>query len=281
MSWISVMLAVAVLGGIGAIFGVILTAANKKLSVKEDERLPGIRALLGGANCGACGFAGCDAFAGALIAGETGPERCTVISAENRAGIGEILGVEVAVTEPVTACVLCAGKTGIAVKAYEYEGPNSCRIAAGMAGGPKQCGFSCIGLGDCVSACAFGAISIRDALCVIDADACMGCGACAEICPRGVIALLPKSRIATVVCCNEMSARAAKSVCASACIACGRCKKNCPEDAITVENGCARIDPYKCSGCGKCVPLCPGSCIELTGEGYMCVKNSVSGDLHT
>ena len=264
MDYLYIVYAVLVLGGIGLIFGVILTAAHKKLSVKVDERLPVIRGMLGGANCGACGFAGCDAFAAALLSGEAKPEQCSVISSDSLAAIGGVLGVEVDETEPMAARVLCTGRAGVAGKRYEYEGFSSCRVAAAMAGGPKLCNYSCIGLGDCVSACAFDGIRIEEGLCVIDAEACKGCGECARVCPRGVISLLPRRQLSLVRCRNEMTARLAKSVCQNACIGCGRCKKNCEADAIIIENGYARIDPNKCTGCGVCVPLCPSACIELT-----------------
>ena len=52
---------------IGVICAVLLAVASKVMAVKEDERFPAIRACLPGANCGACGYAGCDGYAKALV----------------------------------------------------------------------------------------------------------------------------------------------------------------------------------------------------------------------
>ena len=66
----------------------------------------------------------------------------------------------------------------------------------------------------------------------------------------------------SVLCRNEDVGRTAVSACLKACIACGRCKKECQYDAITIENGFAKIDPEKCTRCGACAKVCPRNCIE-------------------
>ena len=48
---------------IGVICAAVLVIAAKVMAVKEDERFPAVRECLPGANCGACGFAGCDGYA--------------------------------------------------------------------------------------------------------------------------------------------------------------------------------------------------------------------------
>ncbi|WP_227761895.1 DUF362 domain-containing protein [Zhaonella formicivorans] len=40
------------------------------------------------------------------------------------------------------------------------------------------------------------------------------------------------------------------------CRACKMCLKNCPEEAITMVDGAAYIDPDKCIGCGECISVC-------------------------
>ena len=61
-----------ILGGVGLTFGLLIAVANLKLKVYEDPRIDDVSDLLPGANCGACGFAGCRAFAEAVIKGRPG-----------------------------------------------------------------------------------------------------------------------------------------------------------------------------------------------------------------
>ena len=64
---------------IGIICGAVLVIASKLMAVKEDERFPKIRECLPGANCGACGFAGCDGYAKALCEKEGTPTHAAYI----------------------------------------------------------------------------------------------------------------------------------------------------------------------------------------------------------
>ena len=54
-----------------------------------------------------------------------------------------------------------------------------------------------------------------------------------------------------------------EKLCSYACLGYGDCARVCPKDAITVENGVARIDPKKCIGCGICARECPNNIINL------------------
>ena len=60
---------------IGIICAAVLVVASKLMAVKEDEKFPAIRECLPGANCGACGFAGCDGYAKALAEKESTPTK--------------------------------------------------------------------------------------------------------------------------------------------------------------------------------------------------------------
>ena len=255
-----------VLGGLGLIFGLILSYADKKFHVDVDERVEKVRACLGGANCGACGFAGCDAFAQAVVDGTAKPNGCAPAGAGGAQKIAAIMGVDAGASEKKVARVLCQGIKGIAKERYVYDGYKSCMTAAGIAGGPKDCRFACIGLGDCMDHCAFDAITMKDGIAHIDENLCTGCGQCASVCPRSAIRLLPASQQVRVLCRNSDTARVAREVCANACIGCGRCKRECQYDAIIVENGYARINPDKCQGCGACAKVCPCHCILAPAE---------------
>ena len=251
------------LGALGIIFGGVLSFASKKFHVEVDERVAQVRECLGGANCGACGYPGCDGFAAAVVAGEAPVNGCAPAGEKGAKAIGKIMGVDAGATEKLVARVLCQGENGIAKERYQYDGYQSCSTAAGLAGGPKDCRFACLGLGDCMDKCVFGAIHMENGIAHIDPEKCTACGACVKACPRSVIKLLPVSSKVIVRCRNSDTARAARAVCMDACIGCGRCKKECQYEAITVENGFARIDPDKCTRCGACAAVCPCKCITI------------------
>ncbi|MBR2941429.1 MAG: ferredoxin, partial [Kiritimatiellae bacterium] len=61
--------AILIIAGIGLVAAVALAVADRYLSVREDPRIGMVTAALPGANCGGCGFAGCDGYARALVAG--------------------------------------------------------------------------------------------------------------------------------------------------------------------------------------------------------------------
>ncbi|MBQ4074032.1 MAG: RnfABCDGE type electron transport complex subunit B [Clostridia bacterium] len=259
----TIVYAVVLLGGLGLIFGAVLSFASKKFHVEVDERVEQVRACVAGANCGACGYPGCDGFAQAVVDGKAPINGCSPAGAKGAREIGKIMGQEAEVSEKLVARVLCQGEKGIAKDRYLYDGYKSCASAAGLAGGPKDCRFACIGLGDCQDKCAFDAITMKNGIAVIDPDKCTSCGACVKACPRSVIKLMPLSQKVIVRCRNSDVARVAKASCMDACIGCGRCKKTCQHDAIVVENGYARILPEKCTGCGECAAVCPCNCITV------------------
>ncbi len=255
------------LGALGLIFGAVLSFAGKKFHVEVDERVAQVRECLGGANCGSCGYAGCDAFAQAVVDGKAKPDGCPPAGEAGAEKIAGIMGVTVETGERMVARVLCHGIDGVVKDRYLYDGYQSCAVAAGIAGGPKQCRFACIGLGDCADHCAFNAISMVDGVAVIDETKCQACGMCVKNCPRNAIRMMPVSQSVYVRCRNSDVARVARAVCMDACIGCGRCKKECQYDAITVENGFAHIDPEKCTRCGACAKVCPCSCIVNLASG--------------
>lgn len=251
------------LGILGLVFGGVLSFADKKFHVEVDERVGKVRECLGGANCGACGYAGCDAFAQAVVEGKAPVNGCAPAGAKGAQKIGQIMGLEAPDTERKVARVLCNGEYGISLNRYTYDGYQSCAAAASLAGGPKACRFSCIGLGDCMDKCAFGAIHMENGLARIDVEKCTGCGVCEKTCPRHVIKLMDLGQNVIVRCRNVDTARAARAACMEACIGCGRCAKECQYEAIKVENGYAHIDPAKCTRCGACAQVCPCKCITI------------------
>lgn len=256
-----IVLAVLVVGGVALAAGLILAIASVLLAVPVDEKAVKIREALPGANCGGCGYSGCDAYAAALATGEAKAGLCAPGGEATAKAIAEVLGGEV-VLEAKTAVVRCGGCEATAVSTATYQNVHTCAEAARLAGGAKGCAFGCLGFGDCAAACSFAAISVENGLARIDRTVCHGCGVCAATCPKSLIDLIPADRqTAIVVCRSPEKGAAVRKVCKSGCIGCGKCTKTCPNGAVTLQGTLAVIDPSQCTGCGACAEACPAHCI--------------------
>ncbi len=256
-----VIIAVVLLLIIGLVAGILLSFASKIFEVKEDQLFIDLRAQLPGANCGGCGFAGCDDYAHALAAGgksgDTPCNKCAVGGPAVAEKLAQILGTSAGAEEKMVSFVACNGTNENAQKLYEYKGIDSCKAAKTLFGGTKACKYGCIGLGDCVDACQFDAIHIIDGVAVVGRDYCTACQACIKVCPQNLISLKPYNEIVTVKCSNKDLGRAAMAVCKTSCIACHMCERTCQHDAVHVIDNVAIIDPAKCVGCGDCAAKCP------------------------
>lgn len=258
----AIILSVIVLGILGLVFGLILGVAAKIFEVKEDPKIAEIRALLPGANCGACGFPGCDGMANAMASGKAPASGCPVASSDATQKISDVLGVSVELSEKHVAKVLCKGCDSKARKKYEYDGILDCKAAVLVQGGDKSCAQSCLGYGSCVKVCDFDAIKIVDGIAIIDREKCTACGRCISECPKSVIELVPYKNEIIVECKNTEFGKTVKDYCTVGCIGCKICEKNCPFDAIHVENNIARIDYSKCKQCLVCTVKCPTRAIS-------------------
>ena len=261
-----ILIAVIVLGGIALVSAVVLYVCSKKFAVHEDPRLAQVAEILPGANCGGCGYPGCSGMAAALVkgadAGSLEGLYCPVGGAGVMGQVADLLGMAVANTEPKVAVVRCNGTCEMRPRIAEYNGLRTCTAMNSCSAGETACGYGCLGCGDCVKACAFGAITMNPetGLPEVDEEKCAGCGACAKACPRHVIELQKKGlkgRRVYVRCVNKDKGAAAMKACKAACIGCGKCEKECKFDAITIENNLSYIDPDKCRMCRKCVEACP------------------------
>lgn len=257
--WNDVLTVLLVVSSISLLLGILLALFIRFFGIEEDEKTKNIRSALPGANCGACGFKGCDDYAKQLAEGKAEPNLCIPGGADTASALGEILGIEVEAASQRVAVVHCAG--GCERKA-DYSGINSCRARAMLYGGPEACTYGCLGCGDCAAACSIGAISVAGGVARINRALCMGCGACVSACPRKIISLAPKSASVGLLCSNKDRGADAKKACSHACIGCKKCEKNCPSEAIKVINNCAVIDYEKCTGCGLCKDNCPMGCIK-------------------
>lgn len=260
-----VLIAVLLVSFIGLVAGVGLALLSDIMAVPVDKKAEAIEAILPGANCGACGYSGCAGYAVALSTGKTkdtalcspgGNEVSKLIASELGLSAGEVL--------PVAAVVLCQGNTTNAKVKMNYMGVKSCRMADQLFGGPKECIYGCVGLGDCVEACPYNAIHICDGVARINPLICRACKLCVATCPKGLIEMLPLHQAkAAVLCKNKDKGGLTRKECKAGCIGCMRCVKACEYDAIEVKDNVAVVDYEKCTGCGKCHEVCPVKCIDV------------------
>ncbi len=262
----TILLSILVLGVLGGVFGLLLAFAAKIFYVEVDPKVAAIRECLAGANCGGCGFPGCDGYAAAVAAGEAPTNRCVAGGAACAAAVAEIMGVSAGDAERMVAFVPCSGTTGVAEPRFNYNGPKDCQ-AAMLFGGKsnKMCTFACVGLGNCVNACQFDAMHIVDGVAKVDRDKCVGCGACVDICPKNIVKLIPESQKVMPVCGNKDKGAQVMKMCKVGCIGCMKCQRECPADAIVVKDNLAVIDVTKCVQCGHCADICPRHIISYFG----------------
>lgn len=246
---------------IGILVGAGLVSTGKLFHVEVDERETAVREALPGNNCGACGFAGCDALAAAIAKGEAPVNSCPVGGAPVTKAIGAIMGTDAEAPEKRVAFVLCKGSCDVTKNQGNYVGVQDCRTA--VLGGIRtaDCDHGCLGLGSCVRACPENAIRIVDGVAVVDRARCIGCGLCAKACPKGIIELVPEKQRVIVQCRNTDKGQTVRKICKAGCIGCMICVKQCEFDAIHVVNDLAKIDYSKCTQCGKCVEKCPAKVI--------------------
>lgn len=253
---------VLIVGIIGLLFGLLLAFASIIFEVKADEREEKILEELPGANCGACGYAGCSAYASAILNDNAPVNACSV--GKNRVAnkIADIMGVKAEAVEEKSARVMCIGNCDVSKYKYEYHGISDCFAAMKLAGGAKTCPNGCLGLGNCVSVCNFGAISIVNGVAVIDEEKCTACGMCINKCPKRIIKFVPKKNKVWVPCSNNEKGINTKEYCSVGCIGCKMCEKVCPTSAISVTQNFATIDYQKCINCGECAQKCPKKIIH-------------------
>lgn len=248
---------------LGGLFAFILAFLFDKFRVTVDERVKEVRDCLSGANCGGCGYAGCDAFAEALVKGEAKLSDCSATSKDKKEEISRLLGV-VNIEEDISFVVMCNGGIKCSDK-YEYQGYGDCRSMELLSGGKKSCPVGCMVSGSCTDICSIGCAEIdnKEGIAVINQKECIKCGACAKECPKGLIRPIPESAKYYVACISHEKGKVKRGYCKGACIGCGACSRVCSENAITVVDNLAVVDYKKCISCGECYNKCPTKCIKL------------------
>lgn len=267
----AILIPVIIVAGIGILAGVILTVAAKFMSVPVDERVSDVREVLPGANCGACGFAGCDEYAEKLVNDGVKTNLCTPGGSDVAHRISNLLGGEFEEVVPMRAVVKCSGTKGNTEYIMDYQGPKTCEGCNYFYQGRGTCSHACLGFGDCVLVCQYGAMYVENGIAVVDKELCTGCGMCVSRCPNNLIEVIPAANEVFVACSSTDHGAFTRKICKAGCIGCKRCEKACEYGAIIITDNLAHIDPVKCVNCGKCVPVCPTKVIHRS-EGIVCAQ---------
>jgi Na+-translocating ferredoxin:NAD+ oxidoreductase subunit B len=266
-------IAISTMGGLGFIFAGALAFADKKLKVFEDPKIGEINDVLPGANCGACGNAGCYDFAVKVVGGVQPANGCPVGGSDLVSDISVILGVDGGPAVRQIARVLCrGGNNEAAFKEVNYQGPTGCTVNALISGGNKLCTYGCLGGGECVEACQFNAMYMNDnGLPVVIDELCTGCGLCAKACPRSIIEIHPEDRKMFVFCKNQDDPKTSKKVCSVSCIGCQICARK-SDGGVVMQNNLAIVD-YTKLDTGK-IPFekCSTKAIDFISNGLITVE---------
>ena len=267
----AILQAALVLGGVGLTFGILVAVAHTRLKVWEDPRIEGATERLPGSNCGACGFAGCRAFAEGLIGDEASPAGCTQLDEGGIAALATFMGVEAGTAVKRVARLLCAGGSNVAVQRADYLGLSTCSAAAAVSGGGKGCSWGCVGLADCVRVCDYDAMFMDafDIPHVIPAN-CTACGDCVEACPKDLFVLMPMEQKLLVQCKSALEGDQIEALCKVACTACGRCALDAADGLIEMKDGLAVVDYEKNDLAGQeALTRCPtGAIVWIEGTQF-------------
>lgn len=245
---------------IGFALGLLLGLFKKLFAVKVDPKVAEVRALVVGGNCGGCGYAGCDAFAEAVVKGEAPTNGCIAGGATTAENIAKVMGGDAGETVKKIAFIACKGDKDCAKDKGEYNGIKTCKGAQLVMNGTKKCAYGCIGFGDCVEACIFDAIKLgSNGLPVIDKNKCVGCGKCSKVCPKRIIKIVEADTKGPLAACSSHGDNKPqiRKDCTSGCFKCGICAKKCTSRAIDLSTGLPVIDYEKCTACGECIKACP------------------------
>lgn len=260
--------ALIVMAGVGIAFGLVLAFSDKKLAMETNPLIHIVEDSLPKGQCGACGYAGCQAYAEAVVLNPDVPPNLCIPGKEAVAKVvAELTNKVAAQVDPIIARLNCNGTKNNASLKGEYSGVHDCLAAFLLHGGPKSCDYGCIGFGTCVKNCPFDAMTLsEEGLPIIDQETCTGCGKCASVCPKKVIDLVPLSKQKVVVKCSSCDKGAvSRKLCSVACIGCGICSKSCPYGAIKMTNNLAVVDSSICmEQCSEivCTNKCPTGAIK-------------------
>lgn len=275
---------IALLVCIGLFFGIGLALAAHRFAVESNPLIEEVLESLAGAQCGGCGYPGCEGYAIAVVNDpDVPPNLCYPGKEKVSETVAQLTGKKMAVMEDMIALVRCSRKEGRVSHKHEYIGFKSCTAANLGFGGPSACQYACIGLGECAEACPFDAIKMVESFPVVDPDKCVSCGTCVRTCPKAIIELMTLKARVHVPCSTKDLGKNVTKVCEVGCISCKMCVKKCPAEVVSIEHGLVKIDHKKCIEYGPsceeiCVEKCPRD-IMRRYDGRQFVSRTVEKDL--
>lgn len=265
----TILLPVALMGSMGIVFALILNFASKAFYVPTEKKVMEVMEALPGANCGACGFPGCEGLAGAIVRGSAPITACPIGGEALVKDLAKIMGQEAVAVERKVAVVKCQGDKARATDKYEFQGRLDCRSMYLLQGGNKTCEYGCLGGGSCQMVCDFGAIELVNGLAIIDKEKCTACGKCVGICPKGIIEMVPYKRESIVLCSSHDKGKDVRGYCKVGCIGCSICARQYPE-GFEMDNLLAKatydVDNFDAEALANAVNKCPNKCITPGDE---------------
>ena len=261
IQWDKVGLVLGLIAGLAVVLAIAILIVTKVCHIQEDEKVLKVLDLLAGANCGGCGYSGCEGFAKGLCSGAAGINDCKSTSNANKKVIAELTGLEFTAESPTVAVVKCSGGEA-AENLYTYVGNDDCINEVLYQGGSKVCTTACLGHGSCAVKCPEGAISIINGIAHVNPSICTSCGTCIKTCPKHCIERIPVTAKVYVACDTKCKGKETIAQCKNGCISCGLCVRNCPNGAITMVDNLPVIDYSKCNGCQTCMQKCPKKVIK-------------------
>lgn len=262
----NILLAVLVVAVLGGAFGFGLSYAEKKLAVKKDPRILALEPIMPGANCGVCGYAGCNAYAAAVALGEAEIGLCSPGGSSLVARMAEIMGVSADASDDSrrkVAHVLCRGNVEYTQKDYAYEGLEDCNAAALLFAGDNNCKSGCLHLGSCIKVCPVGAITKdKDGYIIVDEETCISCEKCVLVCPTAVMQMVYEDSEYVIDCNSHEPGGKVRKQCSVGCIGCKICETKFPESGCKVDRFLSTFDqavPH--SQIPEAAEACPTKCI--------------------
>jgi electron transport complex protein RnfB len=258
---------------LGLVFGFALAVAAMRFAVPVNPLVERVRSALPSANCGACGYAGCQVYAEALVEqNEVPPNLCVPGRASVAKTLAQLTHKELGTVQDRVVIMTCHGVSAYAREEAEYVGIQTCAAAALVFGGPKACKNGCLGLGDCVKVCPFDALHLGpEGIVVVDQEKCTGCGLCVPVCPKNLFQFYPRNRRVELSCVARDKQAVVRATCMVGCTLCRKCVAKCPAEAITWDGTTIRIDHEKCLAYGPscneaCVDICPSNILHRVGQ---------------
>ncbi len=258
---------------LGLFFGFALAAVAMRFQVPVNPLVERVRSQLPSANCGACGYAGCQVYAEAVVERpDVPPNLCAPGRGAVARALADLTGKDVGKVLDRVVVMRCTGTSAWAREEAEYAGIETCAAASLVFGGPKACKNGCLGLSDCVRACPFDALHIgADGIAVVDPGKCTGCGLCVPVCPKDLFELYPRVHRIELSCVAKEKQSVVRASCMVGCTLCRKCVAKCPAEAIIWDGRTILINHETCLSYGPscaeaCVDICPSFILHRIGQ---------------